>query len=275
MQKKKIHTDKDTLEQIGITTITETASEPVKLSAQIETTRQSDKPKVGRSKSYVMDLRVHSPASLGYLGVEGLDSAPAIVRLAKVKGLDVIAITDFYSGNFIDQMVNAARGSALTIIPGVDLRCKLGACDDVIISCLFPEDFTAANVNQFLDALRIPTAMRGNRNYLMRTSLDEALCTLETFRGVALPSRMDKTPHRMAAIPELVETYGFRAFDLAYGDSGTYFKKNWPHLKFQLFAFSDANALAQIGSKFARLKLTSPGFAGIKQVVARHAELSS
>ena len=72
------------------------------LSQQIEKTKT-------RAKSYVMDLRVQSPASMGYFGVEGLDSAPAIVRLAKVKGLDVIAITDFYSGEFIDRMVHAAK----------------------------------------------------------------------------------------------------------------------------------------------------------------------
>jgi hypothetical protein len=84
---------------------------------------------------------------------------------------------------------------------------------------------------------------------------------------------MDKTPHRMAAIPELVETYGFRAFDLAYADSGAFFKKRWPKIRFQLFAFSDANALAQIGSRIARIKLTNPGFDGIREVVAREAQL--
>lgn len=235
----------------------------VPLKAQIEKTKS------GRAKSYSMDLRVHSPSSLGYLGVEGLDSAPAIVRLAKVKGLDVIAITDFYSGEFVDRMVNAAKNSPLTIIPGVDLRCKLGACDDVILSCLFPEQFTTENINEFLRSIRVPIGMRGNKTFLIQTSLDEILHSVELFRGVALPTRMDKTPHRLSAIPELVETYGFRAFDLAYADSGAYFKKRWPKIKFQLFTFSDANALAQIGSRIARVKLTIPGFAGIREVVAR------
>jgi PHP family Zn ribbon phosphoesterase len=239
----------------------------VPLKAQIEKTRSP------RSKSYVMDLRVHSPASLGYLGVEGLDSAPAIVRLAKVKGLDVIAITDFYSGEFVDRLVAAAKNSPLTIIPGVDLRCKLGVCDDVILSCLFPESFTTENVNEFLRAIKVPRSVQGNKTYLLATPLDEILHAVEQFRGVALPTRMDKTPHRMAAIPELVETYGFRAFDLAYADSGAFFKKRWPKIRFQLFAFSDANALAQIGSRIARIKLTNPGFDGIREVVAREAQL--
>jgi hypothetical protein len=232
------------------------------LSEQVEKTRT-------RNKSYVMDLRVHSPASLGYLGVEGLDSAPAIVRLAMVKGIDVIAITDFFSGEFVDRMVTAARNSPLTVIPGVDLRCKLASCDDVLLSCLFSEQFTSGDINNLLDELQVPVRMRGNKSYVLSVSLDHILHTIEKFHGVALPSRMDKTPHRMTVIPELVETYGFRAFDLAYADSADYFKKKWPRIKFQLFTFSDANALAQIGSRIARVKLHSPGFAGIKQIVAR------
>ncbi len=64
------------------------------LDQQIEKSR-------ARPKSYVMDLRIHSPASLGYLGIEGLDTAPALVRLAQVKGINVIAVTDFYSGKFV------------------------------------------------------------------------------------------------------------------------------------------------------------------------------
>jgi hypothetical protein len=73
----------------------------------------------------------------------------------------------------------------------------------------------------------------------------------------------------MSIIPELVETYGFRAFDLAYTDSSAYFKKRWPKLKFQLFTFSDANALAQIGSRNAKVKMPTPGFEGLKDLIGR------
>jgi hypothetical protein len=52
-------------------------------------------------------------------------------------------------------------------------------------------------------------------------------------------------------------------------DSAEYFKKNWPKVQFHLFTFSDANALAQIGSRTARVKLTAPGFQGIRQIAAR------
>lgn len=222
-----------------------------------------------RQKSYVMDLRVQSPASMGYLGVEGLDSAPTIVRLAKVKGLDVIAITDFYSGEFIDRMVTAAKSSPLTVIPGVSVRCRVKTCSDVIISCLFPESIASRGISEFLRELQVPEDARGNPDYVITASIDHVLQSLSTRNGIAIPSRLDKTPHRMSIIPELVETYGFRAFDLAYADSSAYFKKRWPKLRFQLFTFSDANALAQIGSRNAKVKMPTPGFKGLKELIDR------
>jgi hypothetical protein len=222
-----------------------------------------------RQKSYVMDLRVQSPASMGYFGVEGLDSAPAIVRLAKVKGLDVIAITDFYSGEFIDRMVAAAKSSPLTVIPGVSVRCRVKTCSDVVISCLFPESITSDGIAAFLRELQVPEDARGNPDFVLTVSIDQLLHSLSSRNGIAIPSRLDKTPHRMSIIPELVETYGFRAFDLAYTDSSAYFKKRWPKLKFQLFTFSDANALAQIGSRNAKVTMPTPGFEGLKDLIGR------
>lgn len=237
-------------------------TETTSLSQQVEKSRT-------RGKSYTMDLRVQSPASVGYLGVEGLDSAPAIVRLAKVKGLDVIAITDFYSGEFVDRMVRAAKSSPLTVIPGVSVRCRVKTCSEVILSCLFPESVTSEDIESFLRSLSVPEDVRGLPDYVLTVPLDQVLHSLSQLNGIAIPSRLDKTPHRLSVIPELVENYGFRAFDLAYADSAAFFKKRWPKIKFQLFTFSDANALAQIGSRIAKVKLPTPGFEGIRDIAGR------
>jgi len=236
------------------------------LAVQVE--KSTDKAKA-RQKSYVMDLRIHSPASLGYLGIEGIDTAPALVRLAKVKGLDVIAVTDYNSGTFIDRIVEAARDTALTIIPGVVIRCTVGGCDDVILLCLFPETYTTRKVEDFLRRLQIPDKAFGNRKHSVKLPFEDILKAVEEFNGVVVPSRMDKTPFRQSVIPLLVEQYGFRAFDMAYSDSIRYFKTHWPKTKFQLFSFSNANALAQVGSRIAKVKMTIPGFEGIRQIVER------
>ena len=233
------------------------------LAQKVEKTRSP------RQKSYVMDLRIHSPASLEYHGIDGLDAAPALVRLARVKGLDVIAVTDFFSGEFVDRVVDAAKGSSITVVPGVVIRCVVGSCRDVTISCLFAENTNTSRLADFLSALNVPRQAFGDRNYVIQKPLAEILQVLERFEGVAIPSRMDKTPHRLSVVPELVDKYGFRAFDLAYADSVRFFRSRWPKTKFQLFSFSNANALAQVGSRTARVKMAVPGFAGIKELVTR------
>jgi hypothetical protein len=224
-----------------------------------------------RRKSYTMDLRVHSPASLGYLGIEGIDTAPAMVRLATVKGLDMIAVTDYYSGDFIDRAIEAAQETSLTIIPGTAIRCGVSSCDDIVLLCLFPEGHGKVEIEQFLLELGMSRKDFGNRDYVVQLPFEDILDVINAHGGEALPSRMDKTPYRMGAIPVLVEEYGFRAFDLAYGDSEQFFKKRWPKMNFQLFSFSNANALAQVGSRTAKVKMPAAGFEGIRGIVARDA----
>ena len=243
-------------------------AENIPLAAQVEKVEKSVKAKL-KGKSYVMDLRVHSPASLNYFGLEGIDTAPAIVSLAKVKGLDLIAVTDFYSASFIDRVVAAAKDSPVTIIPGVDLRCTLGSCDDVILTCLFPETFSTNRVEEFMRELNIPPSAKGDEAYRLKQPFDRIIGAVEKNFGVVIPSRMDMTPYRMAVVPKLVDAYGFRAFDLAYPESNLFFKKNWPKVKFQLFTFSSANSLAQVGSRTAKVKMPISGFEGIRGLVSR------
>ncbi|MCB9029644.1 MAG: hypothetical protein H6619_01220 [Deltaproteobacteria bacterium] len=241
----------------------------LKDSIEKETITSPKKSSKKRSKSFTIDLRIHTPASIGYFGIEGVDTAPAMVSLAKVKGIDLIAVTDFYTGEYIDKIMDAAKDTPVTIIPGVDIRCSLNNCDDVVLTCLFPETFGSTNVQDYLHALDIPKSVVGNRKYLVRKSFDTILQTLEDFGGVALPSRMDKTPHRLSVLPALIQDYGFRTFDLAYADSTEYFKAKWPKIKFNLFSFSNANSLAQLGSRTAKVKMSDATFQGLAQLTSR------
>lgn len=236
------------------------------LRARVEKERSETK----RTRNYVVDLKIRTPASLiGQSGLEGVETAPALVRLAKVKGIDVIGITDHYSGKFISEVQEAARNRSVTIIPGVELRCKVGLCDDVMLSCLFPESLSTEHVEEFLRSIDVPEEVAGKSSYIVEHPLAEILVAVEQFRGVAFPSRVDKTPHRLLALPELVEEYGFRTFDLAYNDSTRIFKNRWPDIEFFLFSFSNAQALAQVGSRAVTVKLVEPNFAGLKSIIQR------
>lgn len=253
------------IEKIVVSDETESAASAGKKSL----TERVEKTSTAKKKSYVMDLRIHSPASLGYMAIDGIDTAPALVRLAKVKGLDVIGVTDFYSADFVDRVSEAARETSVTVIPGTVIRCSIKGCDDVVLSCLFPEGTSGSLVESFLRAIDAPANAKGSKQHIIKKPFAEVLAALESFGGMAIPSRMDKTPHRMSAIPALVEEYKFRAFDLAYPDSSKYFKQNWPKLKFKFFSFSNAQALAQVGSRIAKVKMDLPGFAGLRELMSR------
>ncbi len=224
-----------------------------------------------RHKSFTLDLRVHSPFSEGYFGVDGIDPAPALLSVAKVKGIDMIAVTDFYSGSFIDSIMIAAQGASVRVIPGVDLRCTIPGCNDVVITALLPEHCSSADVEQLLHRLAVPKHAQGSESYVLEKPFEEILKAIDQIDGVVIPSRMDQTPYRFEGIRTLVDQYGFRAFDLAFAESQSFFEENWPDVEFQLFSFSKANSLAQVGSRTAEVKLPECGFAGIRELVARDA----
>jgi PHP family Zn ribbon phosphoesterase len=222
-----------------------------------------------KSKSYSLDLRIHTPSSLGYISIEGIDTVPALLSLAKVKGLDVIAITDLFTGESIDKFKEAARDYQITVLPGCDLRCTISNCNDVILTCLFPEACSSSTIESFLYQLGVNAEDRKNLRFSIEKDLSSILSTVDEFQGVAFPSRIDKTPAGTATIPLLVEEYGFRTFDLAYQESEKIFHSRWPKYKFKLFTFSNAYALAQIGTRTSKVKMGSPGFEGVKEVFQR------
>lgn len=259
MAKKKSLADK--VEQEVISSADGLEAAPV--SKKVQKTRT-------RRKSYTMDLRIHSPTSLGYLGIQGIDTAPALVRLAKVKGIDVIAVTDFYSGEYIDKVAEAAVDSPVTLLPGLALRAALPICDDIVLTVIFPEHYRSVDVEAILRKLEVPASARGDSDYIVSLPFDEVLAILEAHSGIIVPSRMDKTPYRREALQTLIAEYGFRAFDLAYyPESIAYFKARWPEHTFQLLSFSNANALAQIGSRISKVKMANPGFDGLRSVIER------
>ena len=72
----------------------------------------------------VADLHVHTNVS------DSSFSPEKVVRYAKMQGLDAIAITDHDTCAAIAPAIIAAKGSAIEIIPGVELTAEMG--DDEI-----------------------------------------------------------------------------------------------------------------------------------------------
>ena len=226
------------------------------------------KPLKSAKKVYI-DLRVHSPASEGYFTTGGVDPAAAMVRLAKAKGLDMMAITDYHSADFVDLIKVKAQETSVTVIPGIDLKCAVGNCDEVNLVALFPESYSKIELDKVLEKLGVPNHKKGSKNHTINLEVKSVISIVESSGGVIIPSRLDKTPHRMQVLPELIEVHGFHVFDLAHPDHPEFFKERWPSGEFTFLSFSNANALGQIGARAVGTKISGNGFAGLKSLVAR------
>ena len=218
-------------------------------------------------KQYNIDLRIHSPGSRGYFSLGGVDCGAALVRVAKVKGLDVIAITDYVNASHVDEVRKVGLEENIHVIPGVDLRCRVGDCDEVFLTALFPEEFDGQRLFQVLSDLGVSQDSFGDSRYVLPIEFEEVIDIIEKNGGVVIPTRIDKTPYQQLALPDLIERFGFHAFDVVHPENLEFFRERWPEGQFTFFTFSNANSLAQVGSRSDKVRLAVPGFEGIKQIV--------
>lgn len=222
-----------------------------------------------KGKRFAIDLRIHSPASLGYLAPEGVEVASALVRLAKAKGIKILGITDFYSAHYVDKVKEEAKNFNISIIPGFDLRCKVVDCNEVFFTALFPEETTSEDIFKVLRELEVPESAYGQGNYCLSLPVEKIIEIVEKNGGVLIPTCLDRTPYRQLAIPSLIDTHGFHAFDVLMTDQLEFFKKRWPQGGFTFFSFSNANSLGQVGNRRTKIRLEEPTFSCLKEVVAR------
>ena len=257
---------KKLLEQIE--KVNETNTKQAKSSLKITKVNTSEKR--SNKKSFKIDLRILPPSNLGPFAISGLAIAPAIIKLCKVKKIDVIGIIDRFQGDFIDKLQKLSYDYPITILPALDLQVKVDKFDDIILTCFFESTETSETIKDFLRLLNVDESCYGQEFYPVKLSLDEILEHLDAFNGFAIPSRCDKTPNRKCAIPILVERYGFRTFEVAYqDDTKAMFKKLWPKERFNIFSFSNANALAQVGNRAEKIKLEELNFSGLKDFMTR------
>lgn len=103
------------------------------------------------------DLHTHSAASDGQY-------APAeLVRLAKERGLEILALTDHDSVNGTDEAVEEGRAVGLQIIQGVEL-----SADDYLNLHILGYNFSISAVQGWLESLR---GGRNDRKYRIRDFL--------------------------------------------------------------------------------------------------------
>jgi 3',5'-nucleoside bisphosphate phosphatase len=97
-------------------------------------------------KAYRAELHVHTVLS-PCAGVEMIP--PLIVREALERGLDLIAITDHNATANIAAVMQAARGTELTVLAGMELQTR----EEVHLLCLFDSIEQADEWQKKIDGL--------------------------------------------------------------------------------------------------------------------------
>ncbi|RAG84670.1 phosphatase [Streptacidiphilus pinicola] len=100
-----------------------------------------------------IDLHAHSNAS------DGTDSPAELVRNAVAAGLDVVALTDHDTTAGWAEAADALHGTALTLVPGAELSCRVEGISMHMLAYLFdPEEPAFARERELVRTDRVRRA---------------------------------------------------------------------------------------------------------------------
>lgn len=134
---------------------------------------------------------------------------PLIVQEAVERGINLLAITDHNVTGNISSVMQAAQGTGLTILPGMELQTQ----EEVHLLCLFPGLEQAHSYQKMIDA-RLP-ALQNQVNYFGEQflvdatgdflgreerllivsadiSIEEAVQEVTGLSGMAIPAHIDR-----------------------------------------------------------------------------------
>lgn len=222
------------------------------------------------------DLHVHTPASRDYRG--GPVTAKQIVDAAIAAGLSAIAITDHQTAANVDAIIEAAKGTTLTVFPGVELMTA-GGKHGIHINLIFDVDKTATHIQQFLNTVGVYVNANGQSDVLTEYTVGRvaddlwkydrtAIITLahcHSSKGVSGDIQGEQRsqifdPRRRNILGAEAKEANFldeqkrkdktRVFDIFSGTDD-----NYGRFRLGVFQASDAHALNEIGTSYSWFKV--------------------
>jgi PHP family Zn ribbon phosphoesterase len=211
------------------------------------------------SESFYYDLHIHSCLS----PCADDDMTPGnIVGMAKVKGLDVIALTDHNTCKNCGAAMAAGEKLGVLVLPGMEL-CT---AEDIHVVCLFEElagaEGFAEEVYRWLPDIPNRPDIFGEQQIMdecdqligteprlllnaAAIGVDEAVATAARFGGAAFPAHIDRSANGiMGILGGIPPEAGFTSAELSAGcDEAAFFRDN-PQLRgYQILKNSDAHYL--------------------------------
>lgn len=217
------------------------------------------------------DLHVHTPASKDFHDKISPDD---IVRTALEKGIDIIAITDHNTVSWCDPIIEAARNTALTVFPGVEITTHQGH-----LLAIFNVDAPAKYIEDFLVKL-IPRDQFGSLEAATTGGIVEVSSMIENAGGVAIAAHIDGKRGFMNTINVAKERK--RAYFAPYlrgielideSDRDVYQKGLKPEYSRRLACIqgsdciskgSDQHNLKDMGTRYSLIKMGERNLSGLK-----------
>jgi 3',5'-nucleoside bisphosphate phosphatase len=165
-------------------------------------------------QTYLAELHIHTVLS-PCAEVEMIP--PLIIQEALGKGINIIAISDHNASANVNAVVNAAKGTNITVLPGIEVQTK----EEVHVLCLFDriEQVTEAQIyiDKHMPALLNDPQYFGEQfvvdekgefirreHQLLITSTDlsieDVFVYVESLDGLAIPAHVDRKAFGIIAI---------------------------------------------------------------------------
>lgn len=207
------------------------------------------------------DLHIHSCLS----PCGDADMTPCnIVNMARLAGLSAVALTDHNACGNCPSILEAAKGTGLTVLPGMELCTS----EEAHVVCLFPTLEAAlafeSRVHQTLPPVKNRPEIFGEQLILdaedtiigrsdaflagaSGISVDEAAALARSFGGTAFPAHIDRPSFSVPAALGDIPSVGFAAAEVtAMGDPAE-LAARYPVIRgLPLLLDSDAHYLHQI-----------------------------
>lgn len=209
------------------------------------------------------DLHIHS--CLSPCGDD--DMTPNnIANMAKLSGLDLIAVTDHNSCRNAPAVINAAKRIGLLALAGMELTTR----EDVHVLVLFADVTGALEFNDFVDGKRMRIPLRadiygdqvimdefdgviGNEKDLLINASDvgvyEIAAAAERYGGVALPAHIDRESNGLVSVlGQLSRDMGFTAVEFSLSATEP-FMERYISEGYGVLRNSDAHRLDAVGER--------------------------
>lgn len=216
-----------------------------------------------------VDLHVHTPGSSDHKD-KGATS-DQIVTAAKNAGLSGFAVTDHNTGQSIDPVKAASRGTGVTVFPGVEVTVNAGKRNIHLLAIFDPSKGTE-HVHDFLARVGITQDKRGNKEALAEGDVNQVIGIIESLGGLPLLAHADSASgvlKDMAGQPRIavVRNEKLLGAELTSPDTARFLDGTDPDYKRKLpyFQGSDSHSLDEIGRRATHFKLGEMTASSLRQ----------